>query len=176
MHNRASFWSPVPDFSQATLHGDGITIVPVANASLWLISGDLKKFLTHHNLHQIVGPRQCCDDARYGLRLAPDRMLFVSEGASADTFELLQDGCAITDVSDGLLLFDINGENAAQLMAQAGSYSFTATQGSPEESAFIRFADFKLALSRRGKGWRLHIERPWAPALWHWLQAHVEQG
>jgi hypothetical protein len=38
----------------------------------------------------------------------------------------------------------------------------------------MQFAGFRLVVSRRAQGWRLHIERPWAAALWRWLQAHVE--
>jgi hypothetical protein len=61
-------------------------------------------------------------------------------------------------------------------MAQGNEYPLSHNTILPHESAVMQFAGFRLALARRPDGWRLHIERPWAPALWRWLQAHVEQG
>ena len=34
-------------------------------------------------------------------------------------------------------------------------------------------AGLRVAVARHSTGWRLHIERPWAPALWRWLEAGV---
>lgn len=174
MHNRAQFWSAVPEWSQVALHGDGIHAAPVSTAAAWLVSGNADAFLAHHNLDRILGPRQRCDATHYALRLAPDRLLFVSEDPASTTFGWSPQGHAVTDISDGLVIIDISGETAAELMAQGSAYPFTAATRVPHESASMRFAGLRLAASRRARGWRLHIERPWAPALWRWLQAHIE--
>lgn len=176
MHNRATFWSELPDWSRVSLHAEGIDIAPVAVGSIWLVSGDIDTLLERRELNGVFGPRQRCDDDSYALRLAPDRLLFVSGQTTLAAFDPSLDGCVITDISDGMLIFDIGGDAAAELMAQGSGYLFTTSNGLPGESASMRFANFKLAASRRAQGWRLHIERPWAPALWRWLQAHVEQG
>ena len=174
MHNRAEFWSPVPDWPQARLRGERVTVTPVPVVVAWWVSGDATSFLARHGLSRALGPRDTTDDEKYALRYAPDRLLFVSAAPALDDFGSQADGSAITDISDGMMIFDIQGEGAAELMAQGGEYPFAAAPGLATESASLRFASFRLAVMRRPNGWRLHIERPWAPALWHWLQAHVD--
>jgi sarcosine oxidase gamma subunit len=176
MHNRAQFWSPVPDWLQVSLVGSSIRVAPVESASVWLVSGTPPALPAGYGIEAITSPRQCGDASRYALRLAPDRLLFVSGTAAETSFGWSSEGGAITDVSDGIVIFDILGEAAGELMARGSEYPFLATAGPAEESASIRFAGFKLAVAKRTQGWRIHIERPWAPALWRWLQVQVEQG
>lgn len=174
MHDRAQFWSPVPDWPQVSLHAPGIEVAVVDAASMWLVSGAAQQFLARYGAGETVGPRQTCSNDDYALRLAPDRVLFVAGAQAADASTVVAPGCAITDVSDGMLIFEVRGEGAAELMAQGSEYPFDNTTVLPHESAVMQFGGFRLAVSRRTHGWRLHIERPWAPALWRWLQAHVE--
>jgi sarcosine oxidase gamma subunit len=176
MHDRAQFWSPVPDWPRVSLHGAGIDIAPVNAASLWLVSGDAQQLLARCGAGETLGPRQVCGDDSYALRVAPDRVLFVAVAQVLDASALAVPGCAITDISDGMLIFEVRGNAAAELMAQGSEYPFDDTTVLPRESAMMQFAGFRLAVSRRAHGWRLHVERPWAPALWRWLQAHVESA
>ena len=176
MHDRGQFWSPVPDWPQVSLHAAGVDASPVAVASLCLVSGDVKQFLAQHGIGEILGPRQLCDGDTYALRLAPDRVMFVGDATALETCAGFTNGCAVTDVSDGILIFDIHGQRAVDLMAQGGEYPFEHNTVLPHESAVMQFAGFRLSVSRRTNGWRLHIERPWAPALWRWLQAHIESS
>jgi sarcosine oxidase gamma subunit len=176
MHDRAQFWSPVPDWPRVSLHSTGIDIKPMNAASVWLVSGDQQQLLAPYAAGETFGPRQVCDDDSYTLRIAPDRVLFVADTQALDASAVAAPGCAITDVNDGMLIFEVRGEAAADLMAQGSEYPFDDTAVLPGESAMMQFAGFRLAVSRRVHGWRLHIERPWAAALWRWLQAHVEQG
>ncbi len=108
---------------------------------------------------------------RYALRLAPDRLLFVSvDGAATDgvTFGWSEDGCAITDVSDGYVLLDITGSAAPELMRLGALHDFEAK--SDTASAAMLFAGQRVILARIQQGWRLHVERPHAAAIWQWLQ------
>jgi hypothetical protein len=59
-------------------------------------------------------------------------------------------------------------------MQQGTSYDLTATDGRPGESANIVFAGLRLAVVRRPDGWRLHVERPYATALWSWFAQSLE--
>ena len=161
MHNRAEFWSPVPDWSQVVLRGERVTVTPVPVAAAYWLSGGATAF----------GPRDVVAGDAYALRIAPDRVLFVGPSFVPGDFPKV---VASTDISDGIVVFDIEGEGAAELMAQGGEYPFESAPGLPTESASLRFAGFRVIVSRRPQGWRLHIERPWATALWHWLQAHVD--
>ena len=161
MHHRAEFWSPVPDGSQIVLRGERVIVTPVPVAAAYWLSGGATAF----------GPRDVVAGDAYALRIAPDRVLFVGQSL---LLEDVGEVGAITEFSDGLVMLDIEGEGAAELMAQGGEYPFESAPGLPTESATLRFAGFRVIVSRRPQGWRLHIERPWATALWHWLQAHVD--
>ena len=176
MHDRGQFWSPVPDWSQASLHAAGVDANPVTAASICLVSGDVKQFLARHGVGEILGPRQLCTGHTYASRLAPDRVMFVGGASALADCTGFTNGCAITDVSDGIMVFDIHGERAAELMAQGCEYPFEGTTVFPEESASMQFAGLRVIVSRRDRGWRLHIDQAWAAALWRWLQLHVESS
>ena len=161
MFDRGQFWSPVPDWSQAVLRGERVTVTPVPIVAAWWLSGGATAF----------GPRDVVAGDAYALRIAPDRVLFLGPSFVPGDFPKI---VASTDISDGIIAFDILGEGAAELMAQGGEYPFESAPGLSTESASLRFAGFRVIVSRRPQGWRLHLERPWATALWHWLQAHVD--
>jgi sarcosine oxidase gamma subunit len=147
---------------------------PVKVASICLVSGDVRQFLGQRGIEEILGPRQPCSSGAYALRLAPDRAMVVDDASALETVAGFGNGCAVTDVTDGIMIFDVRGERAADLMAQGSEYPFEDTGIFPYESASMQYAGLRLAVARRPGGWRLHIERPWAAALWRWLQAHVE--
>jgi heterotetrameric sarcosine oxidase gamma subunit len=165
MLDRGLFWSPVPDWSRATIRHDELSIDTVAPQVAWLVSGNLATFLDRR------GVRFGDAGDRYALRLAPDRLLFVSvDGAATDgaTFGWSEDGCAITDVSDGYVLLDITGPAALELMRLGALHDFEAK--SDTASASILFAGQGVILAPTSQGWRLHVERPNAAAIWQWLQ------
>jgi heterotetrameric sarcosine oxidase gamma subunit len=165
MRDRGLFWSPVPDWSRASIRHDGLNIATVAPQLAWLVSGNLAAFLEQR------GVRFGDAGERYALRLAPDRLLFVSmDGAAADggTFGWSEDGCAVTDVSDGYLLLDITGSAASELMRLGALHDFE-TQPDTASAAML-FAGQRVILARIQQGWRLHVERPNAAAIWQWLQ------
>jgi heterotetrameric sarcosine oxidase gamma subunit len=165
MRDRGLFWSPVPDWSRASIQHEGLNIAAVVPQAAWLVSGNLLAFLERR------GVRFGDAGGRYALRLAPDRLLFVAvDGAATDgvTFGWSEDGCAITDVSDGHVLLDITGPAAPELMRLGALHDFEAT--SDTASAAMLFAGQRVILARIQQGWRLHVERPNAAAIWQWLQ------
>jgi heterotetrameric sarcosine oxidase gamma subunit len=179
MPDRGKFWSPVPDWSAAGIRRPGLDIAVARAGAIWLVSGDLAMFLTqHHDGADCIGPRDTIAADRYALRLAPDRLLFVHRAAAQTVPEALgwsNDGLALTDVSDGILLFDVTGPAAPDVMAQGAEYDFTSKTTLPTEAATMLFAGLKVSIARIPAGWRLHIERPYAAALWQWLE-HATQG
>lgn len=173
MPDRGKFWSPVPDWSTADIRLPDLEVTVTRAGTVWMVSGDLPRFLARrHQGATTVGPRDVCGEDRYALRLAPDRLLFVSgtvlqpepmeTGWSAD-------GIALTDVSDAFVLLDIAGPAASDLMALGTAYDFASEAARPQESAIMLFAGLKICICRRVDGWRLHVERPHAAPLWHWL-------
>jgi heterotetrameric sarcosine oxidase gamma subunit len=176
MHDRGEFWSSVPDWSQVSLHAAGVAVSPATVASIWLVSGDIKQFLAQHGIGEILGPRQLCSGDTYALRLAPDRVMLVGDATALETCTGFANGCAVSDVSDGMMIFDIDGELAADLLAQGSEYPFEDTTIFPNESASMQFAGLRVFVSRRERGWRLHVDRPWAAALWRWLQLQADSS
>lgn len=182
MHDRGLFWSPVPDWSRADIQHPGLGITALSAQTALLVSGNLSKFLKRRGALSCIGPRDICEAGPYALRLAPDRLLFVRrEGGSEspligpEVFGWSDDGIAITDVSDGFMLFDVTGPAAPDLMALGANYEFTGKTGGPEESALMVFAGLRVAVARVPSGWRLHVERPYATALWQWLQLAAQE-
>jgi len=173
MPDRGLFWSPVPDWSRADIQYPGLGITALSTQVAWLVSGNVARFLDRRAGLPCVGPRDTCDKGTYALRLAPDRLLFVSrDSALSDppAFGWSDDGIAITDVSDGFVLFDVTGAAAPDLMRLGADYDFEAEAAGSAESASMLFAGLKTAVARFQPGWRLHVERPHAAAMWHWLQ------
>jgi heterotetrameric sarcosine oxidase gamma subunit len=173
MPDRGLFWSPVPDWARADIQYQGLSVTARSADVMWLVSGNLPAFLQRRSGLPLQGPRDVCESESYALRLAPDRLLFVGRDATlADTeaFGWSDGGFAITDVSDGFVLFDIAGSAARDLMALGAAHDFDSAAAAPAESASMLFAGLKAAISRRRSGWRLHVERPYAAAMWHWLQ------
>ena len=161
MRDRGLFWSPVPDWSRASIQHEGLSIAAVAPHAAWLVSGNFAAFLERQ------GVRFGEAGNRYVLRLAPDRLLFVSFGADEVTFGW-SDGCAISDVSDGYVLFDITGPATLELMRLGALHDFEAK--SDTASASMLFAGQRVILARVPQGWRVHVERPDAAAIWQWLK------
>jgi heterotetrameric sarcosine oxidase gamma subunit len=173
MPDRGKFWPPVPDWFAIGIRRSGLDIAVARAATIWLVSGDPAKFLAQHNdSADCIGPRGMIAGDRYALRLAPDRFLFVSDAAqkTPETTGWSNDSIALTDVSGGFLLFDITGAAAPDLMAMGAEYDFASKPSLPTESAAMLFAGLKVSIARIAGGWRLHVERPYAAALWHWLE------
>ena len=176
MLDRGLFWSPVPDWSRADIQHEGLGITALSAETAWLVSGDLSRFLERRSV-TCVSPRETCEKGTYALRLAPDRLLFVSRDGGrnvglldGEAFGWSESGIAITDVSDGFVLFDVVGAAAPDLMALGAHYDFAAKPAGSAESASMLFAGLRLAVARILPGWRLHVERSYATALWQWLQ------
>ena len=177
MPDRGLFWSPVPDWARADIQHQRLGVTARSVDVVWLVSGNLPAFLQRRSGLPFVGPRDLCESEAYALRLAPDRLLFVGRDATqadGEAFGWSDGGVAFTDASDGFVLFDITGPAARDLMALGAAYDFDSAAAAPAESASMLFAGLKTAISRRRSGWRLHVERPYAPAMWHWLQ-HASQ-
>jgi heterotetrameric sarcosine oxidase gamma subunit len=162
MPDRGLFWSPVPDWAHASIRHEGLSIAAVAPQAAWLVSGNLASFLERR------GVRFGEAGDRYALRLAPDRLLFVSMDRLEDVTFGWSDGCAVTDVSDGYVLLDITGPAAPALMRLGASHDFETR--SDTASAAMLFAGQRVILARIPQGSRLHVERPNAAAIWQWLQ------
>ena len=170
MFERSSFWSAPPAWSSARIDAPGL-LVSVVSGPAQLVSGAVEGWLSTRG-ESALGPRDTCLSESYTLRLAPDTGLRVGE-AAADPGWHEAERIAVSDAGDAWILIDIEGDAAAALLAQGCEYAFEAAPGPATESARLLFAGLVVAVSRRAAGWRLHVDRAWAPALWRWLEVHA---
>ncbi|MFO1394035.1 MAG: hypothetical protein U1F09_09775 [Steroidobacteraceae bacterium] len=174
MDDRSPFWSPVPDWSSAKIRTSSLDVRVVLPVCAWQLSGEWGSVLTRLGVGAVRGPRDRCGDSRYALRLSPDSVLLVSDAPVDLAAGWHEAGYAATALGDALVLVDLEGAGASALMAAGSEYPFSAAIVRPLESARMQLAGHTIAVSRRPSGWRLHVPRPWATALWRWLEAHSE--
>lgn len=175
MFDRGAFWSPVPVWESACIEGNGVRLRTVPLAAIWQLGGDSAALLETLGVPSPLGPRDACTGERYALRLAPGSVLLCSGTPCELEAGWRADGIAASALVDGFLAFDVEGPRAGVLLSMAAEYPFDTPPGNPAESAQLLFAGLRVLLARRPQGWRLHIERPWAAALWHWLAQHAAQ-
>lgn len=170
MRDRGAYWTAVPEWSEAKLERADIRIEAVAAPKQILtISGDIEAFLSRRAVLPL-GPRNVADGPDYALRLAPDRVLYISETPELRDLSGSELGYAVADMTDGFIVFDVSGPGCLALLQQGTSYDLTATDTRPNESANIVFGGLRVAIVQRPGGWRLHVERPYATALWTWFR------
>ena len=176
MPDRSTFWSPPPEWRAAVLAREGLCIAACEPVQAWRLSGDVGSCLADLQLPAALGPRDAVAGERYALRLAPDSVLLVLDARLSIAPGWDDRGWAMSDVSDGLLLLDIDGPDALRLMQAGSEYAFDAVASRPMESARMLFAGLRVVVARRSTGWRLHVDRAWAPALWRWLDTHLQDN
>lgn len=167
MSDRSAFWSAPPDWRAARIVRPGLEITARA-ALCTLVSGETAAWLAAQGIAPAIGPRDPCPETPYALRLSPESVLVVGMESAGEGW-FAGERVAVSPCSDGWLLVELCGEGAAALMAEGSEYPFSAAPGLPTESARMLFAGLLVAVARCPGGWRLHIERAWAPALWRWL-------
>ena len=92
----------------------------------------------------------------YTLWLAPDRALHVGGTAPAGF---------VSDMSDGLAVFEIAGPRAGELLAMGCTLALP-----PGQCGQTVFGGVRALLYPYGDGFRLHVERQLAAFLMQWFQ------
>jgi sarcosine oxidase, subunit gamma len=111
-----------------------------------------------------LAPNTCAGTDPCSLWLAPDRTLVVSE-----TQRGTPDGALVSDVTDGLLLVEIVGPRAGDIIAASTTLDPTGPVLAPGRCAQTLFGGVKVVLYRCGDGFRLHAERQFSAFLLEWL-------
>lgn len=169
-------WRPLPDWDALRLEGQNVEATAVTNLHEILVSGDLGRALDA--LADGITPSGAADIARgdpYALRLGRERLLLVGtdDWAAAPGWHG-DGGFAVTPFPGGDVVFEITGRRAADLLAAGLNHPLEDRRG----SVLSRFADVTVALYRYGQPetWRIHVERPLAGYLWHWLETQLACG
>jgi hypothetical protein len=170
MLDRSGFW-PAPPNTDTILEGDGLTVRLLPPVPQVMVSGNLEKFLSAHDLGPTAGLLGQVAPPHYALRLARHRMLAVGipqDHASAGW----ADGVATTPMTGALAVLDISGENGMALIARATAID--PRSGSP--SAALTFAGVQAALCRQGNDLRLHVDRGLVSFLFDWIRVTSPGG
>ncbi len=133
MRDRGQFWTPVPDWASARIEGDGVRVEAVAAGQILLVSGEVGVFLGRRGVGPSLGPRDAKPGDTYALRLAPDRVLYVSAAVEPIDRGWSAAGCAVTGMTDGMILCDVSGPRALELLQQGTSYDLKALDERPNE-------------------------------------------
>lgn len=104
------------------------------------------------------------------LWIAADRALLVA-ALGVELAEGWHDsGVAISALHDAHLRIDIRGPAAAELLRR-GSLSLALSDKGPGTA--LSFAGVTVLVEHLADGARLHVERPLAAHVWHWLLAAI---
>lgn len=158
MSDRSAFWPAQPDWASARIEAPGVTVTAShGDRGVVLLSGPGEAIA-----------RLVQDHPGTLLQIAPDRVLLVTRAQAGLQDGMHPAGVAISDLTETHIRLDIRGPAASALLT-LGSPSL-AIDPNPRAAA-VGFAGMALLVEPLEGGARLHVERPQAPHLWHWLLA-----
>lgn len=165
MRDLAEKWTAMPDWQTGAIDAPGLAIRSVSGLNQFLVSGDLTAWSRASDVAlQPVGAFGTATGDTYTVQVARDRLLVVSHLPSAVAQGWHAQGFAVTTLSAGMLIFEIEGPAAAELVARAT----TLDPGKASASAAISFAGINAVVYRHGEKLRVHIDRSLAPYFWTW--------
>lgn len=170
IHDSAAKWPAFPDWTVAVVERDGWRARPVRGLSQVLVSGDFGTALARHAPGATeVGLWSVAAGDPVAARIARDRVLLVGR----EPLEVppgWNGGWAASPAGDAWFVVDIEGPSMAEIVREATAADLDAS--SP--SAAILFAGVRSILYRRAERHaRLHVEAPYGPYLWRWLEARA---
>lgn len=114
-----------------------------------------------------VGALALATGPAYSVRLASDRLLIVGDNPLRLSSGWHDDGFAVSDMSAGLAVIDLTGEDADEIIRRATTLAITGES----RSAAVTFAGISAILYRHelpGKI-RLHVDAALCPYVIDWL-------
>ena len=176
MRDLAEKWSVAPNWQSAVITAPGLAVRALAGLDQWLVSGDLDAWARISGLEGAgVGAFGRARGDRYAARLARDRLLAVSGTPLAITAGWHTEGFAVTSVSAGLRVFEIEGTAVDAFIARGA----TLDPGQASPSAALSFAGINAIVYRHEDTLRIHVDRGLAAYLWTWMQqaaGHIAAG
>lgn len=170
MHDRAKFWTPVPEWESARIERDGFSARRVGGLGQTLLSGDLDAAITALAPGaKEVGLWGLADANACAVRIARDRALLVTP-APLDVSPGWRGGWVATPCDDAYTVLEVAGDALLEVIAEGTSADLQA--GS--RSAAVLFAGVTVFLWRTAPATvRLHVDSPLAAYLWTWLEMRV---
>lgn len=170
VHDSATKWTPFPEWGDAAIERERWTARPVLGLSQALVSGDVGAALAAHAPDAVeVGLWGLARSEPVAARIARDRILLVGSGPIEIPFGW-NDGWAASPASDAWFVVDLEGPAVEEVVREGAAADLAASS----RSAAILFAGVQALLYRRGDHHaRLHVEMPFGPYLWRWLETRA---
>lgn len=173
-------WSPIPDWADAAIRRASLTVEPIRPRAQRMVSGDIEAFLSKApgaDLHRITA-NEISEAPSYAVPLGPDRVLAVDEAADGPAGALAtgwhDDGYAVSDMTDGFIVFRIEGAGAAALISSGCSLPLgrggETRNGSGTAWAVLSGHRVVLLQGPDLSAFRVHVTRDFAPDLWQWMR------
>ena len=167
IHDSATKWPAFPGWGEAVVEREGWSARPVLGLPQGLVSGDCGAALTTHAPEAAeVGLWGIASTEIVAARIARDRVLVVGT-APIDMPFGWNGGWAASPVGDASFVVDLEGPAVEEVIREGTA----ADLGASSPSAAILFAGVQAILYRRAERHaRLHVEAPFGPYLWRWLE------
>lgn len=176
MRDLAEKWSVAPDWQAAQITTSGLVVRAVAGLSQMLVSGNLDAWAKTSGMGgDGVGAFSAAQGDSYAARLARDRLLVVSNTRLIIETGWHAEGFAVTEISAGLQVFEVEGQALAAFIARGT----TLDPRQPSPSAALSFAGISAIIYRHESKLRIHVDRGLAAYLWTWMEqaaGHIAAG
>lgn len=170
VHDSATKWTSFPDWTDAVIARANWTARPVLGLSQALVSGDIGAALRAHAPEAaVVGLWEPAKTEPVAVRIARERILLVGSGPLAIPSGW-NGGWAASPADDAWFVVDLEGPTVDEVIREGTAADLHASS----RSAAILFAGVQALLYRRGdQHARLHVEMPFGPYLWRWLETRA---
>lgn len=166
MRDLAEKWSVAPDWQSAVITAPGLLVRAISGLDQLLVSGDLEAWARASGTAGTgAGAFGTAQGERYAARLARDRLLVVSNTPVAITTGWHAEGFAVTAISAGLQVFEVEGSALDAFIARGT----TLDPKQESASAALSFAGISAVVYRHQGRLRIHVDRGLAAYLWTWM-------
>ncbi|RUW62574.1 hypothetical protein [Mesorhizobium sp. M7A.F.Ca.US.008.03.1.1] len=167
MRDLAEKWSVGPNWQSAVITAPGLAVRAVLDLNQLMVSGDLDAWARASGVDGPgVGAFGAAQGDRYAARLARDRLLVVSDSPLGIATGWHADGFALTAISAGLQVFEVEGTELDGFIARGT----TVDPGQASASAALSFAGISAIVYRHEDKLRIHVDRGLAAYLWTWME------
>ena len=180
MLDRSYRWTPEPNWLEAVLRGDQCSVAAIPNCVQIMFSGNIGSGLETMRINEKRWNDRN-DGEPYVVRLGRMRTLVVSRTAietAGDDSSWHEAGFAISDVSDGLIAFEVAGPGTFDLMRQMLPIDLRSVRNREGGSARMRLDEVSVIAYPHGREdkVRLHVECSHGPYVWHVLAMAMRPG
>ncbi|MFC3327192.1 hypothetical protein [Mesorhizobium cantuariense] len=176
MRDLAEKWSVAPDWQSAVITTPGLAIQAVLTLNQLMVSGDLDAWARGSGVDGTgVGAFGAAQGDRYAVRMARDRLLVVSNSPLAIPTGWHAEGFAVTAISAGLQVFEVEGRALDTFIARGT----TLDPSQASASAALSFAGISAIAYRHEDRLRIHVDRGLAAYFWTWMEqaaGHIAAG